>query len=109
MGGAIPTVRNKQILDALDVSADAGRQVQIISGERGPGHPLYRPGSTHAVDGAIDVRIRGFNSEQTADALHRSGNFNRVSSYIDGRSSAHADYRSISNQGRFVNWIWQGN
>ena len=107
--GAIPTVGNRQVLDALDVSADVGSQVQIISGERRPGHPLYRPEGPHTLDGAIDVKISDFNSEQVADALHRSGNFNRVSSYTDGRTSAHADYRSRGNQGRFVDWIWQGN
>ena len=106
-GRPAPIVGNQQISHSLDVSASTGSQVQIISGERGVGHPLYNPGSSHATGGAIDVRISGFNSEQVADAFYDSGNFNRVSSYTDGRTSAHVDYRSTGNQGRFVDWVWQ--
>ena len=108
-GGPIPAVDAKQISDTLSVSSATGEQVQIISGYRGPDHPLYRRGAPHEVDGAIDVRIRGFNSEEVANALFESGRFNRVSSYTDGRSSAHADYRQWGSQGRFQDWRVRGN
>ena len=97
-------VDSRQVADALAVSSNLGQQVEIISGERGPDHSLYREGSPHAIHGAIDVRVEGLSSEQVADAFHRSGRFNRVSSYSDGRTSAHADYNPHGPQGRFRDW-----
>ena len=99
--GAIPQVDMEQIGDALDVSAAEGKQLQIVSGYRGKkyssAHKLYR---------AIDVHIDGYTTEQTAEALYRSGNFNRVSSYTGrysqkwGRmSTAHADYKTTGEPG----------
>ena len=58
--------------------------------------------------GRMEVMIDGLNSEQVADVLYQSGNFNRVSSYTDGRRSARADYLEEGAQGRFIDWIWQG-
>ncbi|MBC6428953.1 MAG: hypothetical protein GDA55_07000 [Cellvibrionales bacterium] len=108
-GGEIPVVGDKQIAHTLDVSASLRKQVQIISGERGPSHPMYRAGSPHAVNGAIDVKISGLNSEQVANTLYSSGHFSRVASYTDGRISAHADYRPSDHgryQGRKPNQKW---
>ncbi len=62
----------------------------------------------HTYYGGIDVMINGLNSEQAADALYKSGHFNRVSSFTDGRTSAHADNNIFGHQGRFIDWIWQG-
>ncbi|MXW51002.1 MAG: hypothetical protein F4149_12840, partial [Gammaproteobacteria bacterium] len=103
-GGEIPDVNTRQVLDALAVSAQEGGRVQIISGYRGPGHDLYREDSAHHVDGAIDVRMEGVSSEDLARALHRTGRFNRVSWYTDGRTAAHADYRQSGPQGLFEDW-----
>ena len=102
----IPIVKMQTIEHVLDVSYAVGKQVQIISG--------YRTDSTaHREYGAIDVKIHGYNSEQIARALHRSGHFNRVSYYTKSPRlySAHADYYNESgkNQGLFEDWIWQSN
>ena len=94
----------RQVLDTLAVSAQEGRRVQIISGYRGPGHRLHRPGSPHDAHGAIDVRMQGVSSKDLAKALHRSGRFNRVSWYNDGRTSAHADYHTEKTPGLFDHW-----
>ena len=105
--GAIPQVDMGQVSDALDVSAAEGKQVQIISG--------YRKGpSPHGKHRAIDVYIEGYTTEQTAEALYRSGNFNRVSSYTGRyskkrRNTAHADYKPTGNQGLFEDWVHQRN
>ena len=39
----IPDVGMRQVRDALAVSAQEGRQVQIISGYRGSNHPFSNP------------------------------------------------------------------
>ena len=90
----IPIVHWQTINHALDVSYAVGKKVQIISGVRPEGHPLYRPTSRHTGHGAIDVYIAGFTSEQTANALFASGHFRRVSSYTD-KNTAHADYMPV--------------
>ena len=104
VGGEIPDVNDRQVMDALAVSAQEGERLQIISGYRGPGHPIYRENSPHHIDDAMDVKMQGRTSEELARALHRSGRFNRVSWYTDGRTSAHADYRLTKWQGLYRNW-----
>ena len=106
--GEIPDVNDAQVIDALAVSAQEGQRLQIISG--------YREGSiAHRLHGGIDVHIKGYTTEETARALHRSGRFNRVSSYTgelrpelyQRTNTAHADYYAEGNQGLFEDWIHQ--
>ena len=103
-GNGIPVVDMQQIKHVLDVSYAVNKQVQIISGMRPEGHPLYRQTGPHTIDDAIDVVIHGYNGLETARALYRSGHFNRVTAY---ERSAHADYRPASSgfrQGCFQSW-----
>ena len=108
-GGAIPIVTDRSVGDALYVSYRENRQLQIISG--------YREGSVaHMKHEAIDVYIDGYTTRETANALHSSGRFNRVSSYtgkvdstVKPRNTAHADYNPSRNQGLFEDWVHQRN
>ena len=62
----IPQAHGRAVVDALRVSAQESRRVQIISG--------YRTDSeNHMKHGAIDVFIEGYSTEQTAKALCGSG------------------------------------
>ena len=106
----IPKVGIRAILDALAVSVQEGRRLQIISGSR-------EDSSAHKEHGAIDVFIEGYTTEETAAALHKIGRFNRVSSYTgrlqprdyDRLNTAHADYKTAENQGLFEDWVHQRN
>ena len=81
----IPQVTRDQVGEALDVSERVGKPVQIISG--------YRDDSVaHRDHRAMDVKIDGYSSEQTANAFHESGLFSRVAHYTDGRTAAHVDH-----------------
>ena len=100
----IPQVHGRAVVDGLEVSAQEGQRAQIISGYR-------RDSMNHMKYGAIDVYIEGYSTEQTAEALCRSGRFNRVSSY-PGRlpgsrrlNTAHADYREDRSQGLHRDWV----
>ena len=99
----IPVVSLERVFDALDVSKQVGKRVNVISGYRGPN---YDPKSiNHEKYGAIDVYIDGFNSTQTAKALYNSGHFHRVAGYPDSKlQSAHGDNRTNYKGGCFVKW-----
>ena len=81
----IPQITRDQVREALDVSEQEGKPVQIISG--------YREDSVaHREHRAMDVKIDGYSSEDTAKAFAKSGLFSRVASYTDGRTAAHVDH-----------------
>ncbi len=104
----IPVVSLERVFDALDVSKQVGKRVNVISGYRGPN---YDPKSiNHEKYDAIDVYIDGFTSTQTAKALYNSGHFHRVAGYPSSKlQSAHGDnkrsHEGVKYKGGcFVEW-----
>ncbi|MCX7557740.1 D-Ala-D-Ala carboxypeptidase family metallohydrolase, partial [Xanthomonadaceae bacterium JHOS43] len=102
-----PAVVGREIMNRLmNFSEKEGKTVEVTSGERAPEQNAAvggAPASQHLSDNAADIRIQGNTTTQTADAAHKSGEFNRVNEYSNGRG-VHVDLRSDGKQGRFDNW-----
>ena len=102
-----PAVVGREIMNRLmNFSEKEGKIVEVTSGKRTLEQNAVvggAPASQHLHDNAADIRIQGNTTTQTADAAHKSGEFNRVNEYSNGRG-VHVDLHSDSKQGRFYNW-----
>jgi hypothetical protein len=107
--GAPATTGEKVMTRLFNFSEKEGKIVQVTSGQRTPAQNRAvdgAPNSQHLQDNAADIRIPGNTKTETADAAYKSGEFNRVNEYPDGRG-VHVDLKEVGNQGRFYDWEHQ--